>query len=155
MEWCAATGIRWSVTTNGSALSAKNARRLADARPLAVNISVDGATEAVHDHSRGIAGSLQAITRGIETLRTARSGCGASFAIRIKPTVHRGNFREMPVLVRWAEEVGATSIDFSPVLFVNIYGPLRDPQLFSQVRLDPDFPTLVWPNQADFDLSPH
>ncbi len=47
---------------------------------------------------------------------------------------------------------GATqTIDFSPVLHGKIFGPLRDPDLFSQVRLDPDFPTLVWPNDADFD----
>jgi radical SAM protein with 4Fe4S-binding SPASM domain len=114
-EWCTASGIRWSVTTNGSALSAKNAERLIAARPLFVNISVDGATAAVHDHSRGVRGSLETITRGIGTLRTLRERSGQSFPIRIKPTVHRGNFREMPDLVRWAERVGATSIDFSPV----------------------------------------
>jgi MoaA/NifB/PqqE/SkfB family radical SAM enzyme len=115
VEWCSASGIRWVVTTNGSALSAKNAGRLARARPLAVNISVDGATDAVHDRSRGVAGSLQAITRGIATLRETRQQSGASFPIRIKATVHRENMREMADLVRWTERVGANSIDFSPV----------------------------------------
>ena len=32
-----------------------------------------------------------------------------------------------------------------------LYGPLRDPALFSQVRIDPEVRTLVWPNGADFD----
>jgi len=115
IAWCRTTGISWSMITNGSAFSPKNAQRVADAQPIAVNISVDGATAAVHDHSRGVAGSLQTITHGIETLKAARRRSGASFAIRIKPTVHRANFREMPALVRWAEAIGATSVDFSPV----------------------------------------
>jgi hypothetical protein len=32
-----------------------------------------------------------------------------------------------------------------------LYGPLRDASLFSQVQLDPEVHTLVWPNGADFD----
>ena len=42
-------------------------------------------------------------------------------------------------------------IDFEPVLRGQLFGPLRDPELFKQVRIDPDFHTLVWPNDADFD----
>jgi len=32
-----------------------------------------------------------------------------------------------------------------------LYGPLRDLELFNQVRVDSDVHTLVWPNGADFD----
>jgi len=42
-------------------------------------------------------------------------------------------------------------IDFRPVLRGNTYGPLRDPKLFDQVRIDTEAWTLVWPNGADFD----
>ena len=42
-------------------------------------------------------------------------------------------------------------IDFEPVLRGFYFRPLRDPELFKQVRIDPDFHTLVWPNDADFD----
>ena len=42
-------------------------------------------------------------------------------------------------------------IDFRIILAGELYGPLRDPQLFNQVRIDPDIHTLVWPNGADFD----
>ena len=42
-------------------------------------------------------------------------------------------------------------IDFRPVLSGELFGPLRDPALFCQVRLDPEVLTLVWPNGADFD----
>jgi hypothetical protein len=42
-------------------------------------------------------------------------------------------------------------IDFTPVLAGELFGPLRDPALFRQVRIDPEVHTLVWPNGADFD----
>jgi hypothetical protein len=42
-------------------------------------------------------------------------------------------------------------IDFQPVLKGELYGPLRDPELFDQVQIDPEVHTLVWPNGADFD----
>ena len=42
-------------------------------------------------------------------------------------------------------------IDFKPVLKGELYGPLRDQELFDQVQIDPEIHTLVWPNGADFD----
>jgi hypothetical protein len=42
-------------------------------------------------------------------------------------------------------------ICFEPILHGTLFGPLRDPALFDQVRLDPEVHTLVWPNGADFD----
>lgn len=46
-------------------------------------------------------------------------------------------------LVRW--------VDLSAVLAGELYGPLRDPALFAQARVDPEVQTVVWPNGADFD----
>ena len=45
------------------------------------------------------------------------------------------------------------TIDLSPVLAGDRYGPLRDSALFNQVRLDPEVHTVVWANGADFDPS--
>jgi hypothetical protein len=42
-------------------------------------------------------------------------------------------------------------IDFQPVLEGDLYGPLRDEELFNQVEIDPEAHTLIWPNGADFD----
>ena len=42
-------------------------------------------------------------------------------------------------------------IDFRAVLEGELFGPLRDPSLFSEVRIDPEVHTLTWPNGADFD----
>jgi hypothetical protein len=43
------------------------------------------------------------------------------------------------------------SINFEAILAGELYGPLRSPELFRQVRIDPEMHTLVWPNGADFD----
>lgn len=52
--------------------------------------------------------------------------------------------------VTFADDLERT-IDLEPVLEGMLYGPLRDPQLFGQVRVDPEVRTIVWPNGADFD----
>ena len=43
------------------------------------------------------------------------------------------------------------TIDFRAVLAGELYRPLRNLELFNQVRIDPEVETLVWPNGADFD----
>jgi hypothetical protein len=43
------------------------------------------------------------------------------------------------------------TIDFSPVLYGEAFGPLRNLALFNQVTLDSIAHTLTWPNGADFD----
>lgn len=42
-------------------------------------------------------------------------------------------------------------INFEPVLYGEMWGPLRDVALFNQVTIDPIAHTLSWPNGADFD----
>ena len=43
------------------------------------------------------------------------------------------------------------TIDFRPILYGELLGPLRDLRLFNQVTLDPIAHTVVWSNGADFD----
>jgi hypothetical protein len=42
-------------------------------------------------------------------------------------------------------------VNFEGVLFGELYGPLRDPDEFARVKIDPEVGTLVWPSGADFD----
>src|ERR1700730_9107019 len=58
--------------------------------------------------------------------------------------------RPYTVCVRFEDDTEQT-IDFNPILAGEVYGPLRDLELFNQVRMDSDAHTLVWPNGADFD----
>ncbi|HKY55339.1 MAG TPA: DUF2442 domain-containing protein [Anaerolineales bacterium] len=52
--------------------------------------------------------------------------------------------------IRFDDDTEQT-INFEPILHGEIYSPLRDISIFNQVRLDPEFRTLIWPNDADFD----
>jgi hypothetical protein len=51
--------------------------------------------------------------------------------------------------LRYAD--GATGeLDLAPLLqFTGVFEPLRDPEFFAQVRVNPDIGTVVWPNGAD------
>ena len=57
-----------------------------------------------------------------------------------------------PFTLRVEFEDGTSQvIDFRPVLYGELFGPLQDPAFFEKVRIDPEAHTLVWPNGADFD----
>lgn len=135
LQWCAANGVRWGMITNGSAITADNARQLIAADPQNIDVSVDGATSAVHDLSRGVAGSLERIERSVVHLLAAKAAAGHHCAIRIKTTVHRGNIGQLMQIVDWAKRVGASSVDFSPVR-----------------PWTPEVESVLWPRPCDFDL---
>jgi hypothetical protein len=60
--------------------------------------------------------------------------------------------RSGPYQLRVAFQDGSQrEIDFEPVLAGELYGPLRDQELFDKVSIDSIAHTLVWPNGADFD----
>ena len=42
-------------------------------------------------------------------------------------------------------------INFEPVLFGEMFAPLRAVALFNSVKIDPEVHTIVWQNGADFD----
>ena len=42
-------------------------------------------------------------------------------------------------------------IDFRPVLYGALFGPLQNLAVFNAVTLDQEVGTLTWPNGADFD----
>jgi hypothetical protein len=64
----------------------------------------------------------------------------------IVEVAHLGNHR---IFLRF-EDGAAGEIDLAPLLqFTGVFEPLRDPQFFALVRVNPDIGTIVWPNGAD------
>jgi len=66
---------------------------------------------------------------------------------RITSVEHLGGYR---LRVGFGDDT-AREIDLGSVLEGELYGPLKDLRLFSEVQIDPEVHTLVWPNGADFD----
>lgn len=59
---------------------------------------------------------------------------------------HLGNHR---LFLRFARG-SAGEIDLGPLLrFTGIFEPLRDPEFFALVRVNPEIGTIIWPNGAD------
>lgn len=57
-----------------------------------------------------------------------------------------------PYTLRIAFDDGTEQvINFEPVLVGELFGPLRELELFNQVSIDPEVHTLVWPNGSDFE----
>ncbi|WFU18826.1 radical SAM protein [Bradyrhizobium sp. CB3481] len=116
VEFCCSQGIDWVTTTNGSTLTrTKFVQQLVAARPLKIDISIDSASNDIHDDARGVPGSLSRISRGASALISERNRSGQNFPVRLKVTVHKLNAGSLVPIVRWAEAVGATSIDFNAV----------------------------------------
>jgi len=53
--------------------------------------------------------------------------------------------------LRFADGV-AGDVDLERLIrFDGVFAPLRTPEVFAAVRLDPELGTIVWPNGADLD----
>ena len=68
--------------------------------------------------------------------------------------IHRvtGVEQVAPYMLRLQFEDGVTrTINFEPMLAGELFGPLRDPELFTKVKLDDEAQTIIWPTGADFD----
>ncbi len=115
MMFCHENGIHAGVTTNGSALTKKNAAKLVESRPWNLNVSVDAPFAELHDYLRGWPGLFQKLSDGIQYVREERDKLGLDFPIIIKPTIGKKNFRYLPDMVQWTKEIGATALNFQPM----------------------------------------
>jgi MoaA/NifB/PqqE/SkfB family radical SAM enzyme len=116
ITFCGEQGLKWGVTTNGGAFgNEKVVEWTVAAKPFNINISIDSHDAKIHDYSRGIDGSLDDIVAGIGNVTRARTRHGLDFPIIIKAVVHKLNFRQLPDMVDWVREIGATAINFQPV----------------------------------------
>ncbi len=115
LAWCNRNGISAGVTTNGSALTLRNAAKVVAASPFNVNISVDAPNAEVHDYLRGYPGLFDKLSKGIRYLIAERDRQGKNFPINVKPTVNSKNFRLMPELVEWAMAMGVSCVIPQPM----------------------------------------
>lgn len=115
LKFCRDNDILAGVTTNGALLNEKNVAAIVAAKPFNLNISVDSTDAARHDHVRGMNGLFERIVKGISLLHKEQEQRKITFPIIIKPTIMSMNFRELPQIVSWALDKGATAVNFQPL----------------------------------------
>lgn len=101
-----AEGLRLWLLTAGLSLQ-KHAARAVDLCER-ITVSLDGATPETYRAIRGVE-AFEAVCAGVRA--AVERGAWAS----LRCTVQRGNYREMPALVRLARELGAKQISFLAV----------------------------------------
>lgn len=94
-------GLRMTLATNGTLVTADVARALRDAGVVRVSVSLDGVTRATHDGFRGVDGSFDAALAGIARLNEA------GVAVQVNTTVAAANIGEMDRFPGFLETLGA------------------------------------------------
>jgi radical SAM protein with 4Fe4S-binding SPASM domain len=106
-EHAARRGLAQQIATNGTLVTKETARRLAD---IGVNaqVSLDGATAAVHDEFRQVPGTWKRAVRGIGHL------VEAGVPVMVAAAVTKLNVQEIPALYDLAAELGAHTFRILP-----------------------------------------
>ena len=103
--------------SNGLALSGRRMRRIVDAGPDEIRISLDAATRATYRAVRGIDG-LPRIVRNLRAIAAYRDARGAtSPRLSCWMTLLRENACEAPALVRLAHATGITEVYIQRLVF--------------------------------------
>lgn len=110
------------IFTNGVRVTPEIAARMADLAPLAVEVSLYGATPATHDAVTAISGSFEKTLAGIRHLKAARA------PVVVKTLLTQLNKDEVDATLALVAELGVRFKGFDPVVFAGHAGdqtPLR------------------------------
>jgi MoaA/NifB/PqqE/SkfB family radical SAM enzyme len=134
-------GRRVSTNTNGTLLTAANARRCLTSGLERLFVSMDGATAETYERIR--AGSNHALVwKHIRSFMDVKRSAGADTPhLRIVMVVMRQNLEELPGLVRQAHEVGAEGL--SAQHLCHDFGESSLPEHFKPMRAFVDEQTLL------------
>ncbi|MFC2136226.1 radical SAM protein, partial [Bacteroidota bacterium] len=113
-------GLKVCITSNGTLINKKNAKKLSDSKINVVNISVDG-NENTHDKLRGKGNYKKAID-ALENLR--EEGVETTIAA----IICRQNYKELVSIIELAKNKGATTVRFQP--FSNDFLDKEDKNFF-------------------------
>jgi len=93
-------GIYAAIASNGVLLTREMCRSLSDAGVKYLQISLDGATPAVHDGFRGVSGAFERAVRGV------RNAVASGFFVSIATTATSYNLHEIPSVIDLCEDLG-------------------------------------------------
>lgn len=96
-------GLRMVMAPNGTLITEKFVKQMADAGIQRISISLDGATRETHDRFRGIDGAFEGALRGIKLAKEA----GVEF--QVNTTITKTNLKEIPDIQELAIKLGAVA----------------------------------------------
>lgn len=96
-------GLRMVMAPNGTLITEKFAKQMADAGIQRISISLDGATRETHDRFRGVDGAFEGALRGIKLAKEA----GVEF--QVNTTITKTNLKEIPEIQELAIKLGAVA----------------------------------------------
>ena len=109
LQFLASEDLGILIETNGVLLDKNMVASLKDFNVDQVSVSLDAATEALHDEIRGVKGSFRKVVKRLRRL----SGLGLNFQIIM--TLQRKNRKEIPALMQLCHELGASSFKINPL----------------------------------------
>ncbi|MEM1552274.1 MAG: radical SAM protein [Candidatus Bathyarchaeia archaeon] len=114
-----------SIASNGTLLTKDNAKKVKDAGVDYVEISIDGASPALHDEFRGIPGAFEKAIQGVKNcIEEGIDTC-------IATVLHRNNIAETEKILQLAKELGVRFMHFN-------YIPTGRAKEHTELDLTPD-----------------
>ncbi len=120
-----ASGIRVSLSTNGSLITPESARKLKDLGVSYVGISLDGIGE-VNDQFRGVQGAFDGAVKGIRNCHAVGQKVG------LRMTVHQENVEEVPSILNFMEKESINRVCFYHLVPSGRGSAIKDQMMSSQ-----------------------
>ena len=105
-----ASGVRCSMTTNGTLLNGRLPGELVAAGLSQIRFSVDGPVAELHDRSVGVAGSFERLISAIKQVRREAKAAGQKVRLNFNTVVSDININHLAPMVSLAAELGVTQI---------------------------------------------
>jgi len=115
LEKARVLGFKVNITTNGTMIDRKIARRLIKLKLNSITLSLDGSRQGLHDSIRGVNGAYRKMMEGLRNLNAARAEKGGKTKFRINSVLQRDNFRNIPEIVTLAGRMGIHEVCVMPV----------------------------------------
>jgi radical SAM protein with 4Fe4S-binding SPASM domain len=111
-EYTTKKGLVLAIVTNGTLITKKVAKKLADVKVAYAEVSLDSLDSKEHDEFRRFEGGWEKTVKGIENLvKEGISTCMITF-------IHKNNYKKIPEFVSFAKKLGATfwaNAEYKPV----------------------------------------
>jgi MoaA/NifB/PqqE/SkfB family radical SAM enzyme len=106
----AESGVRCSMTTNGTLLTGRLPGDLVSAGLSQIRFSVDGPSAELHDRSVGVAGSFGRLMSALKQIRLEARAAGQKIRLTFNTVVSDINMKHLPPLIDIAAEQGVGQI---------------------------------------------